>query len=171
MIPPSLHQELDTLGWRLAAGTLAYGGYQDALACILRRTFHCSAASLSSIADLPRAPADPLPAGGAATAAHFGQPLAMLTHRATTEAGNPAAAGLPPARPGDSGAFLDAIVAVNGQPVAILRCGPCTAPRRWTVDEETALKRLGARVALHLARRTAARPLTWRDGRGGDPTG
>lgn len=172
MIPTLLNQELDPLGWHLTAGTLTHPAYQDALACIVQRMFNCSTVAFWCVSGLQGertlacqrhygAEGEGLPGGNALLEAQFGNYFAMLVDRGvyacddTLNDQNLDAMRCRYFRPDAPRAFLDALVAINGHALAILSCCQSSGPRHWTVDEETALKRLGARVALHWARLTA----------------
>ncbi len=60
-------------------------------------------------------------------------------------------------RKDDSRVYLDALVAINGKVFGLLSCHMEAGQRRWAIKEETTLKRLSVRVAIHLTRLNAAR--------------
>jgi GAF domain-containing protein len=178
MLAPSLHQELDPLGWRLAAGTLTHPAYQDALADILQRGFRCSTVALWRVSGRPgaraldclglyRATGAVAPVGEVLTEVRLGAYFAALNDRGvyacddTLADHNLEAMRDRCVRAHAPRAFLDALVAINGHALGVLSCHEDAAPRRWAPAEETTLKRLGARVALHLAR--LALPVFGRD--------
>jgi hypothetical protein len=169
MIPLSSSQELDSLGWCLAAGTLAYPAYQDALAPVLWRQFRCSSVALwrvdgergtRSLLCLGRygAQGRRLPAGEVLSEAQLGPYFDVLHLRgayACDDTLNDTTldpTGRLYRRPDVPRAFLDALVAINGQALGVLSCRQDFGPRQWQTDEEATLKRVGARVALHLTR-------------------
>jgi GAF domain-containing protein len=169
MIAPSSNQELDSLGWCLAAGTLTYPAYQDALALVLQRQFHCSTVALwrvngargeRTLHALGRydASGERLPVGAALTETQLGLYFDVLNARgayACDDALNDPnldPTGVRHRRPDAPRAFLDALVAINGNALGVLSCCQDFGPRQWQIDEEAMLKRVGARVALHLTR-------------------
>ncbi len=170
-IPPSLNQELDPLGWRLAAGTMTQPAYRDALAFILRRKFACSTVALWRVSGVQgeqtldclghdRATDDWQPGSEALSVARLGMYFDVLNDRGvyacddTLNDRNLDAMESRYCRPGAPRAFLDALIAINGRALGVLSCCQDSGPRHWGLDEETTLKRLGTRVALHLARVT-----------------
>ncbi len=134
MNPSSPTQELEVLGSRLAAGTLTCLAYRDALTALLRRHFNCTSVSLM------------IGQSACACACHDARSDRVLDELA----GRCVHATAPRA-------FLDALVAINGRVLGVLSCHLGASPRHWTLAEATKLKRLGARVALHLARRDPSR--------------
>jgi GAF domain-containing protein len=166
---PSLLLDLDPLGWRLAAGTLTCAAYRDALAGLLLRAFEGTTVALWRVTGAQgtrtlaclgqyRPGGDSGPCTGTLSETRLGTHFAVLDDRGvyacddTLDDGHRDAAQIRHGRPDAPRAFLDALVAINGHAHGVLSCWQATAPRRWTVDEEATLRRLGARVALHLAR-------------------
>lgn len=169
MIPPSLNQELDLLGWRLADATLTLASYQAALADILRRRINCSTVviwrmtseqgkrNLDCIGRYPASVAD-MPRGELVSESPLGKYFSVLTSRGVYACGDTLndphleAPGVWWRRADAPRAFLDALVVINGQPLGVLSCRQDAVQRQWVVDEETLLRRLSAKVALHLTR-------------------
>jgi len=174
VIPESTHQELDRLGWHLSAGSLTHSAYQEALACILQRTFCCSTVALWLVSGIHGArtlscqleykgAGTNTPGCDALSEAQFEKYYAALVARGvyacddTRSDQNLSAMMDRYSRPDSPRAFLDVIVAINGCALAILSCCQSSAPRRWTLGEATTLRQLGARVALQLSRLNPSR--------------
>ena len=169
IISPSLDKELNLLGWRLADGALTVLGYQCALADIVQRLFNCSTVALWRVSGVPgerslqclgryQSAAAGLPCRDVVSESQLRQYFEVLSDRGvyacedTLNDENLKALESWYRRPDAPRAFLDTLVAINGQALCVLSCYHESGRRQWAIDEETALKRLGARVALHLAR-------------------
>jgi GAF domain-containing protein len=164
-----VNPELDLLGWCLASGTLAYPAYQDALALVLQRQFRCSTVALWRVNGLAGARTlhslgrygangERLPASEALWETQLGPYFEVLNARgayACDDARDDMKLdpnGVRHRRPDAPRAFLDALVAINGRARGVLSCCQDFGPRQWQIGEEATLKRVGARVALHLTR-------------------
>ncbi|MEP6502021.1 MAG: GAF domain-containing protein [Betaproteobacteria bacterium] len=162
-------RELDSPGWRLAAGALTCHAYQSALALVIQRHFQCSTVGLWRIVgargertlhSIGRygTTGEPLPATAALAEAQLGLYFNVLNARGAYACDDALLdlridpLGIRCLRRDAPRAFLDALVAINGHAFGVLSCCQDFGSRRWQVDEETTLKRLGARVALHLTR-------------------
>lgn len=163
------YQELDSLGWCLAAGTLTYVAYQDALALVLQRQFQCATVALWRVNGAPGertlhslgrygANGARLPVSAALPETQLGLYFDVLNARGAYACDdalndlNVDPLGVRHLRRDAPRAFLDALVSINGHALGVLSCCHDVRPRRWHLHEETTLKRVGARVALHLTR-------------------
>lgn len=169
MMPASISQQLDLLGWHWADGAFSFKEYVDDLACLMKRHFDCSAVALWRIHGAQgertmlclgqyRACGDWLPGGEDLSEARLGSYFATLDDRGVfacvdTQGVRGFYAADDPFRwPDSPRAFLDAVVSINGQPVGVLSCYQETGPRHWSVDEVAKLRQFGVRVALHVSR-------------------
>lgn len=169
MMSPSLNKELDLLGWRLADGTLTLRAYQEALVVILQRLFNCSTVALWRVTGVQGEQAldalgryqvtgAGLRCGEFFPEVRLGKSCAPLSDRGfyicddTLSDRNLSTLGGRDGRPDTQRTFLEARVAINGQALGVLICCRDAGQSRWAIDEETTLRRLAGRVALHLTR-------------------
>lgn len=168
---PSFSQDLDLLGSRWASGTASLLAYMDGLASMLLRQFNCSAVALWRIHGEHgertmcclaqyRASGERVPGSGALSEARFESYFAVLDARGvfvcadTREARVFALSDDPHRWPDSPRAFVDAVVSVNGRPFGVLTCYHNSGARHWALEDVTNLRRMGARVALHVSRLT-----------------
>ena len=169
MIQPSDSHEMTLLGWRWSDGAFSSQAYMEGLACLLQRHVNCSAVALWRIYGVTgertmsclgqhRASGERLPCDEALSEARLGSYFAALEDRGVyvcAETRNPrdlSAADDRNRRPDPPRAFLDALVSINGLSFGVLTCYQDFGPHHWTAGEVTQLRRLAARVALHLSR-------------------
>ncbi len=168
-IPGQLAHTLDLLARSMADGLLAWQEYSDTLACHLRRQLCCSTVELWRVAvlhgrrtlvrmghcraDAVGGPPLRVPPG-AALDLYLAQVRALNVYACNDSQGDPLGRALACGdAPSDQpGAFMDAMLVLNAQAIGVLSCHHDCGPRLWASEERALLRRLAARVALHLAR-------------------
>lgn len=170
-MPPAAIRNLDLLAWRWAQGTASLLAYTDGLACMLLRHFNCSAVALWRIhgdhAERTMycvahytACGEGVPSERVLCEPQFASYFATLDTRGafvcvdTREIGDLASSDDPYHWSDPPRAFVDAVVSVNGRPFGVLTCYHDEGPRHWALEDVTNLRRMGARVALHVSRLT-----------------
>jgi len=168
-IPRQLAYTLELLARSMADGLLAWEEYSNALACHLRRQLRCSTVELWRVAlvcgrhtlvrmghcrtDAAGGPQRRVPPG-AALDLYLAQVRVLGVYACDDSHADPLGRSVEcgDALSDQPGAFMDALLAINAETIGVLSCHQDCGPRLWETHERALLRRLAARVALHLAR-------------------